>query len=270
MLEGEKTNSRNKNREGKTVFDPDIVEVFTQLGAKESLWLDLNSKFVGHNLEAYMIGYQIHVSHLELLQISEMFARIIDGKSPFTYRHSKLVAEIATFLAGQMGFKQSACQDIKVAGLLHDLGKLTIPEEILEKSGKLNQYEFNIIKQHTYYTYQILNLIDGFESINQWASFHHEKLNGTGYPFRLNEDNLCNGSRLMAVSDIYSALVENRPYRQGLVRQEILKILNNQVKEGAIDQKAVNVLKENIDQVENIVNSLESNVYTNRTFWSGK
>ena len=245
-------------KNSKTIFDPNIVDAFTDLGAKESLWLDLNPKFVGHNLETYMVGYQIHVSHLELQQISDLFARIIDGKSPFTYRHSRLVAEIATFLAEQMGFKKSACQDIKVAGLLHDLGKLTIPEEILEKPGKLNQYEFNIIKQHTYYTYQILNLIDGFNLINKWASFHHEKLNGTGYPFRLNEDNLCDGSRLMAVSDIYSALVENRPYRRGFGRQEILKILSKQIKEGAIDQKAVNVLEDHIDQVEKIADHLEN------------
>lgn len=113
------------------------------------------------------------------------------------------------------------------------------------------------MKQHTYYTFQILNLIDGFESINQWASFHHEKLNGTGYPFHLNAKDLCTGSRIMSVSDIYSALVENRPYRRGLERDDIFKILDNQVKEGAIDKEIVMLLRENIDGAEAIAENLK-------------
>ncbi len=199
-----------------------------------------------------MDGCQVLVSHQELLQVSEMFARIIDGKSPFTHRHSRLVSQIALYLAGKMGFNQKELQDMKVAGLLHDLGKLTVPDEILEKPGKLSQYEFNIMKQHTYYTFQILNLIEGFESINQWASFHHEKLNGSGYPFHLNANDLSPGARIMAVSDIYSALVENRPYRRGLERNDIFKIMGNQVKEEAIDEEIVMLLWENITGAETI------------------
>jgi HD-GYP domain-containing protein (c-di-GMP phosphodiesterase class II) len=199
-----------------------------------------------------MDGCQVLVSHQELLQVSEMFARIIDGKSPFTHRHSRLVSQIALYLAGKMGFNQKELQDMKVAGLLHDLGKLTVPDEILEKPGKLSQYEFNIMKQHTYYTFQILNLIEGFESINQWASFHHEKLNGSGYPFHLNANDLSPGARIMAVSDIYSALVEDRPYRRGLERNDIFKIMGNQVKEEAIDEEIVMLLWENITGAETI------------------
>jgi HD-GYP domain-containing protein (c-di-GMP phosphodiesterase class II) len=239
------------------LFDPQVVQAFTEIAHKESLWLDLNSRFIGQLLKTNMGGCEVSMSHRELLQVSEMFARVIDGKSPFAHRHSRLVSQIAFYLAGKMGFNQKEIQDMEVAGLLHDLGKLTVPDEILEKPGKLSQYEFNIMKQHTYYTFQILNLIDGFESINQWASFHHEKLNGTGYPFHLNAKDLCTGSRIMSVSDIYSALVENRPYRRGLERDDIFKILDNQVKEGAIDKEIVMLLRENIDGAEAIAENLK-------------
>lgn len=245
-------------KHAKILFDPWIVDAFTGLAEKESLWLDLNSRFIRHHLDSFMVGCTMNISYKELIQVSEMFARIIDGKSPFTHRHSRLVAEIAAFLAGKMGFEDHEMQDMKVAGLLHDLGKLTIPDEILEKPGKLSRYEFNIIKQHTYYTFQILNLVEGLETINQWASYHHEKLNGRGYPFHIEAENLCLGSRIMTVSDIYSALVEDRPYRPGLPREKILEIIDQQVKEGAIDGEVVSILKENIDKAEEIAHSMNS------------
>lgn len=242
-----------------TLFDPELVEVFSSLAERESLWLDLTSRFITRHLESYTRGCQMSVTRRELLQVSEIFARIIDGKSPFTHRHSRLVAQIAALLAAEMGFDKQAVEDIKVAGLLHDLGKLSVPDEILEKPGSLNRLEFSLIKQHAYYTYQLLNLIEGFEQINRWASYHHERLNGSGYPFRLEAPDLGLGSRIMAVSDLYSALVEDRPYRPGLPRKRIIEIIDGQVKEGAIDGEVVGVLKEKMDRAEKIAWEMKEN-----------
>src|SRR3990167_2949515 len=120
----------------------------------------------------------------------------------------------------------------EIAALLHDIGKLSVPDEILEKPGGLSTEEFNIMRGHTYFTYHILNSIDGFDTISEWAAFHHEKLNGRGYPFHLKEGQLSIGSRIMAVSDKFSALSEDRPYRKSLTNNEIIANLNIMVDSG--------------------------------------
>ena len=95
------------------------------------------------------------------------------------------VAAAARKLAELSGMNETDCKKMAIAGYLHDVGKLRVPNSILEKPGKLTDEEFNIIKEHTYYTRWILKDVDGFEKIANWAAFHHEKLNGKGYPFHL-------------------------------------------------------------------------------------
>jgi len=107
---------------------------------------------------------------------------------------------------------------MEIAGYFHDLGKLRVPKEILEKPGKLSTEEFNIIKSHTYHTYRILSHIPNFETINWWASFHHERLNGSGYPFRINAFNFPLGSRIMAIADVFTLL-----QRTVLIEKEWIK-----------------------------------------------
>ena len=124
--------------------------------------------------------------------------QIIDFRSAFTASHSIGVAESAQLLSKKLGFNKLEARMMYLAGLLHDIGKLSVPISILEKKGPLNNTEFNVIKKHTYYSYRIMSNIKGIESINQWASFHHEKLDGTGYPFAIKGSNLDLGSRIMA------------------------------------------------------------------------
>jgi len=225
-----------------TMFDPDLVDVFLQAAKKESLWLDLTSELIDAHLSRRLRTCPVVTGQDEIIGISRIFAEIIDCKNPFTYRHSRLVAEVATFLARRAGFDLTQQKNMYVAGLLHDLGKLSVPEEILEKPAGLSKQEFNIIKRHTYITHQILGLIDGFEEINEWASYHHEKLNGQGYPFRIQGEELSTGSRIMAVADIFSALVEDRPYRKGMPRYKVEKILGDMVNGGSIDGDVVQLL----------------------------
>lgn len=235
-----------------TMFDPGLVEAFSRIAQKECLWLDLTNQFIQSRLELKLGNCPVTVNQDEITGISLIFSQIIDGKSPFTFRHSRLVAEVAKLLAEKTGFDREQQNNMYVAGLLHDLGKLSIPDEILEKPGKLNSVEYNLIKQHTYITYQILSNIDCFEDINSWASYHHEKLDGTGYPFRLAGKDLPHGSRMMAVADIFSALVEDRPYRKGMSRNEIEKILTGQVKRQAIDGEIVDLLLNHYREAEDL------------------
>lgn len=231
------------------IIDPDIFIELSQLAARESFWLDLDSEFLPRLLNCLLADLDIFVNNEMMVDISLLFSKVIDLKSMFTHNHSRRVAAIAVRLARIWGFSRQDTEKMVVAGLLHDLGKLSVPEEILEKPGKLSPEEFSIIKRHTYYTHRILEGISGFCEINQWASFHHERLDGTGYPFRLSGNDIPPGSRILAVSDVFTALAEDRPYRKGMPRERITEILED-LSDRALDRRMVKLVLENYDQFE--------------------
>jgi HD-GYP domain-containing protein (c-di-GMP phosphodiesterase class II) len=159
--------------------------------------------------------------------------------------HSAGVAASATKLAELVGMGEDECKMMTIAGYLHDVGKLRVPNSILDKPGRLTEEEFNIIKEHPYYTRWILMSVNGFEKIADWAGFHHEKLNGKGYPFHLGAEDLDTGSRIMAVADIFSAITEVRPYRDGMDHDAAMKVMWSNVENGTLDGDLVKLLEDN-------------------------
>ncbi|MGB9803212.1 HD-GYP domain-containing protein [Desulfofundulus sp.] len=241
------------------VFDPDLVDIFMRLARAESFWLDIAAPCLTENLLG-LVGQQVFIVDLvELMPVTRLFARVIDAKSPFTHCHSRGVAAVARLLARRMGMGEEECLLMEMAGLLHDLGKLTVPEDILEKPGRLTEREYNRIKQHSYYTYWLLKPFDDHLSLARWAAYHHEKLNGQGYPFRLGASRLCPGARIMAVSDIFVALKEHRPYRAGLPGHDIERIIVGQVREGALDGRVVGALFDSRRELEEIWEGITCN-----------
>jgi len=186
-------------------------------------------------------------------QIAKMFAAVIDKKSQFTHRHSKGVTSVAVQLATALDFRRDDIILMELAGLMHDLGKLSVPDEILEKPGPLTPDEFAVIRQHTFYTYHILKESGAPSPIPEWAAYHHEKLDGSGYPFHLDAPHLSLGSRIMAVADVFTALREDRPYRIGLSKNRIEEIMRKMVSKAALDGEVVNVLFDIYDQVDNLL-----------------
>lgn len=174
---------------------------------------------------------------------------LIDFRSPFTAMHSAGVAASAKALAKLAGLDEESCMKMEIAGNLHDVGKLRVPNEILEKPGKLTDEEFNKVKEHPYYTRLILMDVEGFEEIADWAGFHHEKLNGRGYPFHFDGDFLSLGSRIMTVADIFSAITEERPYRKPMSREQAMKVMWENVESGGICRNIVQLLEDNYDAV---------------------
>ena len=132
---------------------------------------------------------------------------------------------------------------MKIAGLLHDIGKLAIPTKILDKNGPLTEEEFSVIKSHTYYTKLILDKIDNISDISLWASSHHEKLNVKVYPRRLKAEELSEECRIIGVCDIYQSLTADRPYRKGMYMYQAFEILDDMVNNNLICKNAVNHLK---------------------------
>ncbi|MDQ0202557.1 HD-GYP domain-containing protein [Pectinatus haikarae] len=244
------------------LFSPEVVQCFLSVSRTENFWLNITDRayadFFFKKNEAY--GMANTYTENDVIDIAETFAAIIDQTSEFTYNHSCSVAKIAVFLAAKKGFSDNELKDMMVAGLLHDIGKLSIPNEVLEKPGKLSDAEFALIHQHTYYTYWILRQIDGFEQIAEWAAYHHECLDGSGYPFHLQAEALTLGSRIMAVADIFVALREDRPYRPGLPQGEILCIIKKMAENFKLDKNLVELLADNYKTATFLVSGSETGI----------
>jgi putative nucleotidyltransferase with HDIG domain len=224
-----------------TTFVPEFVDAFLEIADQESLWLDLISDDPVSKIELdYITSMEVSID--DLVELSKIYSHLIDFGSPFTATHSSSVAHVAQKLSELLFFTETECKNMLIAGYLHDLGKLTVPNTILEKQSALSAEEFDIIRSHTYYTYQLLDKIKSFEEIKCWAAYHHERIDGKGYPFHLSESELSLGSRIMAVSDVFSALQEERPYKEAMSREKTCMILQNMVKSGALDAKVVDFL----------------------------
>ena len=183
-------------------------------------------------------------------RLTTLMSRIIDYRSPFTAMHSAGVAASAWELAKLAGLGEDCAKQVAIAGNLHDVGKLAVPRAILEKPGKLTAEEFNVVKEHPYYTSYVLLGIDGFDDIRHWAANHHEKLKGNGYPFHYGGEQLDTGDRIMAVADIFSAITEERPYRAGMPREKAAAVLQEDVQGDAICGDIVALLLDNYEQVD--------------------
>lgn len=233
------------------MFMPDLVDALMKLASRAHFWLDIASPSITLILSRQMSSGlpTIELNLDELLNLANLFSHVIDFRSSFTATHSSGVATIAEWLAKFIGFSEGECKMMKIAGYLHDLGKLAVPTEILEKPTKLTEDEFNIIKSHTYYTYRVLENIEELDTINMWASFHHERLDGSGYPFGIKGDDMPLGSRIMAVADVFTAITEDRPYRKGMAPERALKILKQMADNSALDSNVVSVLEVHIDEV---------------------
>lgn len=235
-------------------FDPDLVGALEELACQECFWLDLANPLYYENFFRDLSGSgQIRLSIDDVIGVAQIFATIVDRTSQYTARHSRSVAAVAAYLAEAKGYSRAEINLMRIAGLLHDLGKLAVPNSILEKPGKLTAGEFTLIKQHPYYSHRILSQIDGFEIIADWAAYHHETLDGQGYPFRIAKENLRLGSRIVAVADVYTALVESRPYRQSLAAGQVEKIMGDMVGANRIDGDIVGELFAGRGQLEKVL-----------------
>ncbi|MFN2340290.1 MAG: HD-GYP domain-containing protein [Halanaerobium sp.] len=227
-------------------FEPKLVEVFSRIAQKEAFWLNLKVKEYNNILADWGQKTKTIIDLSDLESLASIVAHLIDRVSPFTSRHSTGVATIAAMITHELNYSLAEQRAMRIAGLFHDLGKLIVPSQIIEKNGELTAAEFKIVKQHTFYTYQLLNKIQGLGSIPEWASFHHERLDGSGYPFRIKAENLNVGSRIMAVSDVFQALTEDRPYRQAFSISKALGIIDQMQQEAKLDADIISVLKNTI------------------------
>jgi len=146
----------------------------------------------------------------------EAIAMTLEMRDPYTAGHQQRVSRLACAIADEMGLPQQQIDGLRIAGLIHDLGKVTIPAEILSKPGKLTETEFSIIKNHPQVAYDILRKIDFPWPVADIVLQHHEYLDGTGYPQGLKEKDILLEARILTVADIVEAMASHRPYRPAL------------------------------------------------------
>jgi len=230
-------------------FHPDIVEAYKSIISVEEFWFDLVSHYVTELLRDNSPSRNTLIYQQDFLEISEILRKIIDFRSHFTSTHSTGVSSAAACLSRLMGYSDIEVEMMQLAGNVHDLGKLAVSNSILEKPETLTEHEFSVIRQHAYHTYSILRRCGLPQNIIEWAGFHHEKLDGNGYPFHLGSSQISSGSRIVSVADVLTALAENRPYRDSMDKGEVMKILVEMGSTRQLDPFIIGILNKHYDEV---------------------
>ena len=211
-----------------------LLDVFN-----EDLLEKLRDVNIARTIECELPPWEVELHDPRVICIGEFIARVIDYKSIFTHLHTSQIANRSWIMSGHYGYGIEERNALFLAASLHDIGKIAIPTAILEKPGKLDDEEFNIIKQHVKITLDWLSEIPGFELIRNWAADHHEKLNGLGYSRGKAESALDFNARLMACIDIYQAVCESRPYHTARNHEETMYVLRGISSKCLIDEKIV-------------------------------
>ena len=160
-----------------------------------------------------------------LLDVVRSLVTAIDAKDPQTCGHSVRVAIYASLVADAMGLSKNECDELYLAGLLHDVGKIGIPESILQKDSSLTEQEFGLVKQHSDHGWKILHRLEDLQHILPGVVHHHESFDGTGYPDQIAGDEIPLAARILAGVDAYDALTSQRNYRNGKSHAEAMKVL---------------------------------------------
>jgi len=238
--------------QNRTMFHPEALDALYSLSKMEYFWIEAFTKPFRPELSE-IINFPKRTMEMDTIrELARIVARIIDFRSRFTATHSCGVAAVSYILSALSGFSERECMLMEVAGFLHDLGKMSVSNEIIEKTGALNIEEFNELRKHSYFTYSILSKIKGFEEIAEWAAYHHERLDGNGYPFHVKGDGFTKLARIVAVADIVTAITENRPYRIGMNSEKALDILYEMVQAGSIDKGLVDLVRDNFPHIDSM------------------
>ncbi len=242
-----------------SVFAPFLKDAFDRVAATSEFWDNIAiSSF--HDLLFMALDNEAHELDKEDLEsLVLVFARIVDYKSAWTATHSVSVSRIAYRLGTLMGLSEDECFEIKIAGYLHDIGKIAVPTELLDKKEHLSDQEMTQIKSHVMYSSLILSPISELETIIKLSANHHEKRNKSGYPLKLSGDSFSLQLDILIFADIFTALNEDRPYRIHLNDDEIKEILNFFIP-SQLSTEVYDAIMANYDELKNVLVSSRNEV----------
>ena len=171
------------------------------------------------------ISWVIRKYGVEFSGVLKTLAHALDERDPYTREHSRHVAQYGRKLAEAMGMSKKEQEVVHLAGELHDVGKIGVPEAVLHKDGPLDDEEYSIMKKHPVQGIEILNSIVNMDQVILAAYYHHEKYNGKGYPEGLEKDRIPRIARILSVCDVWDALTTDRPYRKAMEFEKAKSIL---------------------------------------------
>ncbi|MDE3054200.1 MAG: HD domain-containing protein, partial [Gemmatimonadota bacterium] len=225
-------------------FDPRLVDIVRGWRGDTDWWQALRATDVTALVLADEPADRVRfVDDEGLNEVARAFADIIDAKSPFTFEHSRRVANYAVAMGGELGFDTDEQRRLYRAGLLHDIGKLGVSNRILDKAGPLSPAERAAMERHPANSFEILQRVSAFRGFARTAALHHEKLDGSGYPYGVTGADLDAPARCLVVADIYDALTTDRPYRKGMTRDDALALIRADVGAGKLCGTAVGALE---------------------------
>lgn len=237
------------NERSGTSYYPEIVDAFNIIAKQESFWFECMSPSLPSILRRTAPGQNAKIYQDDFLEMSEVIKKLVDFRSHFTATHSTGVSASATHLASIFGYPEEDIEMIQFAANIHDVGKLAISNLLLEKNARLTPDEFATMKEHAYHTISFMRRCGLPEFLVEWAGYHHEKLNGTGYPLHKSGDDISHGARIIAVADVLTALTEERPYRKGMNKEGTLTILDGLVNAEHLDEEIVHAIKTHYDEI---------------------
>jgi putative nucleotidyltransferase with HDIG domain len=224
-------------------FDPDLVAAFLDVAKDGGFWRDLASPTIDAKVLALEPARSVVAVDEEYLDdIAAAFGEVVDAKSPYTSGHSGRVAAYAGQLGDALGLAPDRRRWLHRGALLHDIGKLGVSNAILDKPGKLDDGEWVVMRDHAAHTREILGRISVFADMAPIAAAHHERLDGTGYPLRLDAAAIGPETRIITIADFFDALTADRPYRAAMPVEKALEIIGGEVG-SAIDRDCFEALK---------------------------
>ncbi len=241
-------------RKGK-VFHPDVCDAFVRASKPDIFWIEINALTMEQLFARIDFISAIELSKEQIEQFALTISRIIDFRSRFTAGHSFTVGHLARYIGQILELDEDTCEKLLIAGYFHDIGKIGIDTKYIEKEGPLTDEEYNMVKLHCYYSGQILSELNSsawFRDVVRWSQYHHERLTGDGYPFCIKGEEIDTGTKIIAFSDMISALTEDRPYRRRLSIDEAFEIIDKYAEEN-IDPDILKVLDKHKPEIQRIV-----------------
>jgi HD-GYP domain-containing protein (c-di-GMP phosphodiesterase class II) len=237
------------------VFNPELVQAFEETAATADFWNEAAHPGALYGEE--MFGAAL-VAEADLMNLASIFYRFVDFRSHFTATHTSGVVAVVLHLAGLCGLDEPTTGKLTIAAAMHDLGKLSVPAEILEKAGPLSDAEWEVMHRHPSCGFDVLGKMPALREINGWANYHHEKLSGKGYPFHLSAERIPFESRIVSVADVFTALTEDRPYRKGMGGPQVAAVMRTMVDDGSLDPALVEIAARHGDAIGEVRRSAQA------------
>lgn len=209
-----------------------------------------------------VIRNKIEEQRKRMWDVVTAMGKLVEKRDLYTADHQKKVAILSTRIAIELGLTKTQIESVFIAALLHDIGKISIPSEILTKPDKLSYYEYELMKTHVEMAFEILKEIDFKMPIAQIVRQHHEKINGSGYPLHLMGDQIMLESKIIVVADVYEAITAHRPYRPSLGKEYAIRHLNEE-KGILYDPEVVGICEKVAETITWDIADIENYLYQN-------